>query len=141
MPLIRCSAQKNRSLEEFYTEWAQSDNNISAALGESMLKIIDFINQTFTQTMLFGLTSHAHLLLYPEDDDSSDPYFVIISNSDEYWIEYKMPEKTKPWKNAMIKGATKSFEEFKSFIVIAMSESEGWQESNEVQNLYRQIKK
>ncbi|WP_431241698.1 hypothetical protein ACQ9BO_17120 [Flavobacterium sp. P21] len=140
MPITRHSAQKKHSLEEFYSEWALSSDEISSQIGKSMLKTIDIINKTFKETQIYGLTSHAHLLIFSEDD-LSDFYLRLISDGSEFYIEYKMNEKKQPWKNAIVKGVTKSIEEFNEYIIIAMFESQGWQKSEELQNLYRQIKR
>jgi len=141
MPLIRCSEQKRQSLEEFYTEWASESDKISSTIGKSMLKIIDLINKTFTETKIYGLTSHAHLLLLSENNSMSDWHVVLIANGlKEYHIEYQMTKDSQPWENATIKGATKSIEEFKNLIIIAMSESQGWSKSAELNKLFTQIK-
>ncbi|WP_163411497.1 hypothetical protein [Flavobacterium ajazii] len=141
MPLIRCSEQKRQFLEEFYSEWVSESNEISASIGKSMLKIVDLINKTFTETKIYGLTSHAHLLLLSEDDSMSDWYVAInVSVLEEYHIEYQITKDSQPWENATIKGATKSMDEFKKIIIIAMSESQGWSKSAELNKLFAQIK-
>lgn len=141
MPLIRCSQQNRQSLEEFYSEWASESNEISAGIGKSMLKVIDLINKTFTGTMVYGLTSHAHLLLLSENNTSSDWYVAIVANGlEEYHIEYQMTKDRQPWKDAIVKGETKSIEEFKNFIIIAMFESRGWDKNEELNKLYAEIK-
>lgn len=141
MPLIRCSEQKRQSLEEFYSEWVSQSNEISVSIGKSMLEIIDLIDKTFIDTKIYGLTSHAHLLLLSEDDSMSDKHVAIIANGiEEYHIEYQMTKDSQPWENATIKGTTKSIEEFKKFIIIAMFESQGWNKSTELNKLFSQIK-
>lgn len=142
MPLTRCSAQKSQSLEETYSELAQSDIVVSSILGNSMLNVIEFIEATFHQTEIFGLTSVHHLVLLSEDNWQSEWYVkIIITGWNEYHIEYKMTKDIQPWENAIVKGQTQSFEQFKDFIIIAMFETQGWQKSEELQNLYRQIKR
>lgn len=141
MPLIRCSQQNRQSLEDFYSEWASESNEISVGIGKSMLKVIDLINKTFTETLIYGLTSHAHLLLLSENNTLSDWYVAIVADGlEEYHIEYQMPKDSQPWENAIIKGGTKSIEEFKNFIIIAMFESRGWDKNDELNKLYTQIK-
>ncbi|MGL2963040.1 hypothetical protein ACSVH2_04370 [Flavobacterium sp. RSB2_4_14] len=141
MPLIRCSEQKRQSLEEFYTQCASENNKISSGIGKSMLKIIDVINKTFTETIIYGLTSHDFLLLHSEDNSMSNWHVILIANGlEEYHIEYQMTKDSQPWENASVKGATKSIEEFKKFIIIAMYESRGWQKSEELNKWFTQIK-
>lgn len=67
MPIIRCKDQKRQTLEEYYNEWVSEKNQVAADIGKSMLKIIDLINDTFLETKIYGLTSHAHLLLFSQD--------------------------------------------------------------------------
>ncbi|MBB4804648.1 hypothetical protein HNP37_004745 [Flavobacterium nitrogenifigens] len=141
MPLTRCSNQSG-SLADFYTEWASEKNIISSNVGKTMLEVINLINVTFLKTQIYGLTSHANLLLFSEDDWTSDWYIVIKPNSfNKYCLEYKMTKENQPWENAFVTGETNSLEKFKDFIIIAMVESQGWTESEEVNELHRQIKK
>ena len=85
------------------------------------------------------MTSHAHLLLLSEDNSLSEWYVAIIANDTEYHIEYQMTKDTRPWENATVKGGTRSIEEFKKFLIIAMFESQGWK-SGELGQLFTQIK-
>lgn len=141
MPITRCSEQKKRTLEEFYQDWANEDNQVSASLGRSMLDVIGLINTTFEETEIFGLTSHAHLLLHEEDNDKSGWYVAIIANGHEFHIEYQLPKDKSPWENATMKGAATTLKEFRDYIIIAMTESEGWVDCRELQDLYEKIKR
>ena len=118
MPLIRSKEQKRQTLEEFYNEWASSDNTISSELGKAMLRVIEKINQTFLETTIFGSTSHAHLLLFTTETNDADWYVALIANADEYNIEYRMPKDEQPWKDATVKGATKSLDEFMNYSLL-----------------------
>jgi hypothetical protein len=80
MPLIHCSEQGRQTLQEFYSEWASSTDKISANIGRSMLGVIELINKVFLETKIYGLTSHAHLLLLSKDDSKSDLFVAIITN-------------------------------------------------------------
>ena len=141
MPLTRCSEQKRQTLEEFYSEWASSDNQISSAIGKSMLRIVDLIDRTFIKTKIYGLTSHAHLLLLSQDNSQSDWYVSIIANGlKEFHIEYLLPKNKQPWAKASVKGAIKSIDEFRKFIIIAMTESLGWEDNSELNELYQTTK-
>ena len=46
-----------------------------------------------------------------------------------------------PWANARVKGTTKFLQELMMFIIIAMHESGGWTESEELNRLYMDITK
>lgn len=140
MPLIRCKEQKRQSLEEFYNEWASSDNTISSELGKSMLRVIEKINQAFVETTIFGSTSHAHLLLFTTETNDADWYVAIIANAEEYYIEYRMPKDEQPWKDATVKGATKFPDEFMNYVIIAMTKSGAWADNKELTKLYEGMK-
>jgi len=140
MPLIRCKEQKRQTLEEFYKEWASSDNTSSSELGKAMLRVIEKINQTFLETTIFGSTSHAHLLLFTTETNDADWYVAIIANADEYHIKYRMPKDEQPWRNATVKGATKSLDEFVNYVIVAMTKSGAWTENKELTKLYGKLK-
>jgi len=132
--------QSNQTLEAFYKEWATSDDMISSDIGKTMLRIIEEINKVFVATDMFGLTSLAHLLLYPTASMETGWYLSIIANPWEYYIEYKIPKDEQPWENATVKGIAQSLDEFINYLIIGMTKSGGWAESNELANLYEQLK-
>jgi hypothetical protein len=140
MPILPCIEQNRQSLEEFYGEWASSDNRISSDLGKAMLQVIEKINQIFIDSTIFGGTSHAHLLFFTTETNWADWYVAIIANSDEYHIEYRMAKEKQPWPDAMVKGATKSLDEFVNFIIIAMNETGAWANNEELRRLYQKMK-
>ena len=140
MPLLRCSEQRRQSLEEFYSGWTLESNPVSVRIGEAMLAVVAAINTTFVETKIYGLTSHAHLLLCPEDHVPADWYISLIANGQEYCIEYKMTKAHRPWEGAVMKGATKSPEEFRRYIIIALFECGGWGKSTELERLYKDVK-
>src|SRR5690606_29365415 len=115
MPTIRCSEQKNQSLEDFYKSLIPDKVNTISDVGSPMIKVIGVINEMFQSTVIYGLTSHSTLLLLNEDNSLS-PWFVVLNGlatssswqSNEYYIEYLMTEDKQPWPNAIIKGATVS---------------------------------
>lgn len=140
MPLTRSSEQKRQTLEEFYSDWTSSKDFVTSNIGKAMLSVIQKVNQTFLETKIYALTSHAHLTFLPEDNYLSGWYVAVIANGDEYHVEYKMPKEKQPWKDAVVKGATKSLDEFNKYIIIAMNESEGWTDSGELKKLYEKVK-
>jgi len=140
MPLIRCTEQKRLTLEEFYKEFIPNKIDTFADVGTPMLKVLKLINDTFKETTIYGLTSHATLLLLNKDSSLS-PWFVALNGlSNEYYIEYLMTSENQPWPNAIIKGGTTSLDELRNYIIIAMNESKGWADSNELKELYKNIK-
>jgi hypothetical protein len=140
MAIKRCSEQKRQTLEEFYTEFIPGKAKTYADIGTPMLKVLKLLNDMFRETEIYGLTSHATLLLLSEDSSIS-PWFVSLNGlEDEYYIEYLMTPDKQPWPNARVKGATKSLDDLRHFIVIAMTESRGWSSSIELQRLYGDTK-
>ena len=146
MPLIRCTEQKSQTLEEFYKGFIPNGTETFANVGTPMLQVLKLINDTFTETVIYGLTSHSTLVLQNEDNWES-PWFVAIKGivtipngqRNEYYIEYAMPSESQPWQNATVKGETTSLTELKKYIIIAMTESKGWTESTELKKLYKEI--
>ncbi len=140
MPIKRCSEQKHKTLEEFYTEFIPEKNQFWSDVGTSMLKVIKLIDDTFKETMIYGLTSHSSLNFLSQDNSESDSFVTINSSEDEFYIEYLITKNNEPWLNATVKGATKSLDELKSLIIIAMTESQGWDGSLELKALYKSVK-
>lgn len=146
MPIIRCSEQKSLTLEEFYKELIPNKVDTFVDVGTPMLNVLKLINDTFKETTIFGLTSHATLMLLNEDSLLS-PCLVALKGLEtspngqrnEYYIEYLMTAEKQPWPDAKINGATTSLEELKNYIIIAMTESKGWTDSNELRALYKNI--
>ena len=129
MPIRRNSEQENISLEEFYQRFDKK-------IGMRMLPFLDLINQIFQETQLWGLTSLNRLVIQNSDNSNSD-WFVIVYNGgmDEYYFEYLLPERKRPWKQATVQGEAKSLEEAKEYLLIAMRESEGWEGNLEFERL------
>ncbi len=117
MPTIRCSEQKRLTLNEFYKEFIPDKVKTFADVGTPMLNVLKLLDETFKETKIYGLTSHATLLLLNEDSSLS-PWFVALNGlEDEYYIEYAMTPDKQPWTNAKVKGGTKSLTELKKLIV------------------------
>jgi hypothetical protein len=136
MPIKRSSDQKSMTLEEFYLEFTEKSNNSYTDVGKKMLEMIEMINDTFKDTLLWGLTSHARLVIQAEDNWRAD-WYVIISNigTDEYYFEYLLPDEEKPWPNATVRGEAKNLEEAKRYLLIAMHKSKGWFGNEELKAL------
>src|SRR5689334_1089651 len=118
MAIKRCSEQKRQTLEEFYTEFIPGKGRTYADLGTPMLKVLKLLNDTFHETEIYGLTSHATLLLLSKDSSISPSLVTLNGLEDGYYIEYLMTPDKQPWPNARVKGATKSLDELRQFIII-----------------------
>lgn len=144
MPLIRRFEQNKQTLEEFYKDFIPKDDDQMLDGGSAMLEVLDFINKIFKETIVYGLTSHAALLLFNDNNEDSDYYLVInayrSSCYQEFRIEYLIPENNSPWDKATVNGSSKTFDEFKKMILIAMHNSEGWKSNIELENWYQKLK-
>ena len=130
MPIVRNSAQKRETIEGFYQEIADHSSAIDNQIGTSLLAFIDMINQTFITTMRYGLTSHYRLVIQATDNGEDAWYIMVCADGiGKFHFEYQMPENTGPWKRASIRGEANSIEEAKDYLIIAMKESEGWEEN------------
>lgn len=147
MPIIRCSEQKRLTLDEFYQELIPKKIDSFVDVGTPMLHVLKLVNNTFKETTIYGLTSHA-TLLFLNQDSSLSPWFVALNGLEtspngqrnEYYIEYQMTADKQPWPDAIIKGGTTSLDELRKYIIIAMYESKGWSDSNELRELYESIR-
>ena len=139
MPIIRCTEQKRLTLEEFYKEFIPDKVKTFTDVGTPMLNVLKLLNEIFQETKIYGLTSHATLLLLNEDSSLS-PWFVALNGLEsEYYIEYMMTTDKQPWTDAKVKGGTKSLDELKRLIVIAMTESGGWTNNKELKKFYKEL--
>lgn len=129
MHLTRCQDQKRQTLEEFYTEPAQSAEPVSREGGEAMLDLLARLRALPDERRVYGLTSLYRLCLLAQDTWKS-PWFVIVSALDKqnYHIEYLMPERDAPWPHAYVRGEARSEDEAVRMILIAMEKSEGWKQ-------------
>lgn len=130
MPLRRCSDQGNIGLHEFYEE--AKTYPASKAMAIEMQKIVAWLDHTFPETKLFGLTSHYNLLLLSEDISYANKYVKITADPIRYYIDYLMPQEIAPWKGAWVTGWTDNLEDAKKYILIGMKNSKGWEESEEL---------
>ncbi len=137
MPLKRSFDQSMQTLEEFYTEMLKEDESMSTiVIGNAMLAFIEMVNQTFKETILWGVTFHYRLVLQAEDNWLSDWLIVVNSiGTSEYYFEYRLPPDKSPWEHATVKGIAQSLNEAKKYLIISMRESEGWPTSNELKLL------
>ena len=110
-------------------------------VGKAMLRFIDVINDLFKETLIWGLTSHARMVLQNADDSASEWYVTIIGSGlgvaelAEYYFEYLVPPDKQPWANAHMKGEASSLAEAEKYLLIAMHESRGWEGNEELQRL------
>ncbi|MCX8523481.1 hypothetical protein OF897_06060 [Chryseobacterium formosus] len=143
MPIIRRSEQKRQTLEDFYKEFIPKPEDAFGDVGTPMLEVLDFLNLSFENTIVYGLTSHDHLLLF--NSDKSDDYYVsIVGYKSKYYnefiIEYVLPSDKSPWEGAVVRGGTAEWEDFKKMIIISMTESGGWKNNPELEEYVKNYK-
>ncbi|ROH99612.1 hypothetical protein [Chryseobacterium daecheongense] len=136
MPIVRCSAQKNKTIEEFYREFIPKPGDRFGDGGTPMLKVLEILNRIFKETDIYGLTSHTTLLLLSKDDNELEWFVAINGFENRFCIEYIIPKKDSPWENATIKGQTTSLDLFEEMIIISMYKSEGWIDNIELKKMY-----
>lgn len=142
MPIIRSSAQKSITLEEFYKELTSENATVvENEIGKAMLEFISMVNETFKNSTLFGLTS-LYSIEIQTTDNWEDVWFVKVYSIGDKKIqfEYKMSEKESPWNYAIVKGQANTVSEARDFLIIAMTESEGWSDNKELRKLYNKLK-
>lgn len=127
MPIKRNSNQQYKTLTEFYINLSETSTNNYVDVGKQMLNLIKLIDDTFKDTLIWGLTSHARLVLQ-NSDNWQTPWYVIISNigTKEYYFEYLLPFDKRPWQNAYVRGEANNIEEAKNYLLIAMERCGGW---------------
>ncbi|MFT3788027.1 MAG: hypothetical protein QM770_17960 [Tepidisphaeraceae bacterium] len=127
MRLTRCKDQKSKTLEEFYGELVREDGYVGREGGKAMLDLIGRLRVLPDNRLVFGLTSHARLVLLAEDTYES-PWFVIVSALDKrnYFVEYLMTESVAPWPGAYVRGECRSEDDAVRMIETAMDRCEGW---------------
>ena len=128
MPLRRASAQKSRSLYDFYRDLAdQGEQKHYGQVGRQMLELLPLMEILCADLPVWGLTSLDSLLLLAKDEWHSRPYVRVYAlPQDGYGIEYEMPDHEAPWPNTTVHGRARSKEEAITMVRTAMVRSGGW---------------
>ncbi len=142
MPITRSSNQKSKTLEEFYKELTSNNSTpVEIEIGNAMLSFLTMTNKTFVDTTLYGLTSHYALVIQATDKWDEDWYVRVDCIGDKKFLfEYQMTETKSPWKHAVVKGQANTIDEARRYLIIAMTESEGWKGNTELNKLYTDLK-
>lgn len=139
MPITRCPDQSDDSLEEFYQWIGTTPASDAIGTADAMLQLITELNKLFKQTQLWGTTSHAKLHLQNYPHTAARSYVSVIGFSITelvcYNISYQLPAHKRPWPNAQVIGEAESLNKAIDYLLIAMRESEGWLENNELKKL------
>jgi hypothetical protein len=136
MPFFANTKQnKSETIESHFEELRKNDNASSKEIGGRMLAFIDMIHQSFKETPIWGLTSHYRLVLQNQDKWDSDWYIIVSCSYSEYLFEYLLPLEKRPWEYAKVTGSANTLIEAKKYLLIAMKESGGWSNNEEVEKL------
>jgi hypothetical protein len=141
MPLIvNTKHAHGRSIQDIYLEMANdSADNTTKERCAGMLKLIEFLNETFPNTQIWVLTSIRRLVLQTDNNWKSDWFLIIGCLGNEYRIEYLLPEPKKPWPYAYVLGDANGLETAKKYTLIAMKECGAWEDNIELLNALRKI--
>ena len=94
------------------------------------------MNELFSETYLWGLTSHYRLVVQAADYSASDWLVTIIAGlTGNFYVEYSLPPSAQPWPNASVRGEAETLAEAERYLLIAMRESGGWAGNAELNNL------
>lgn len=127
MQLTPCRDQHPQSLEEFYGKLARNDKYVAREGAKAILSVIERMRSMPDDRSAFGLTSHARLVLLAEDTYLS-PWYVIVAalDSQNWFIEFRMPESSAPWPGAYVRGECRTLDDAVRMIATAMERSGGW---------------
>jgi hypothetical protein len=123
MPLI---PQQGRPLDSFYRDAAASSDEMTAAQGTAMLRLLPGLEEICAHRQVWGLTSHNNLCLLSADDWRSPWWVVIVPHEGSYEVRYLMDESDRPWPDALVAGSTEDLSQALEMIRIAMTRSGGW---------------
>ena len=92
MPIKVCKDHSSRTLIEIYKDnLGKEESSIWTKRSLDMIEIIYFINKSFKDTLIYGLTSHLRLVLLTENDTAAKWHIIVTTIGDgEFHIEYKL---------------------------------------------------
>lgn len=134
MPITRLSNQGG-TLEEFYADLVAY--RAYKAAGREMLLMLAMINRLFVDTQLWGMTSHAQLVLLPADAwrPTRQPKVEATGKRGHYLFEYCQPAERATERAACFYGTATSLAEAERYLLVAMRECGGWVGNPELQQL------
>lgn len=142
MPINRSTYQSNKSLYEFYTNFAKHENEVFAKGAIQMIEFIELVNKIFPKTQLWAHTSHARLGIQPVNDKLlTTAVYVSNIGVDEFYFEFKLPLSKQPWENAWVKGQVNTLDEAIKYLLISMHESNQWNDNSELKELIDHLEK
>lgn len=124
---MRRASCQSPDLAAFYGDLARSDDDLTAAVGRSMLALLTALDPLCARYEVWGLTSLNRLILLAEDDFQSPWYVRVIAHPEgPYEIHYLMAPAESPWPDALVAGSAESVPAAVTMIETAMVRSSGW---------------
>jgi hypothetical protein len=125
--LKRVSSQGTLPLQDFYREFAESDDGVSSSIGTLMLELLPMLNEMWASAEVWGLTSLADLWLLSADDWTSRWHVCVTGHpGGGFRIRYRRPDGAVPWPDALVDGHARDVAHACQLLAIAMRESGGW---------------
>ena len=135
MPLIRIDEQGEQTFEDFYRLFLKESNKTWVNIGMAMLKLVQNLNDTFKDSIIWAMTSHEYLILQNENNSEARSWVVVNNLGDEkYYITYQKYDESLVLKHTEISLVANSLEDAKKLILNAMNETEAWRDSIELKN-------
>lgn len=128
MALNPATSQEGRSLESFYQALFELPQPHWSPTARMMLQLLPELERLCSTRRVWGFTSHARLVLLPQDD-YRQPYSVVVAArglESCYEISYLMTVDDAPWDGAIVSGKARSVPEAVSMIGVAMERCGAW---------------
>lgn len=124
MQITGCHSE---NLKNYYSQLATNYPN-EGVKAQTYLSLISGLEAVSDRRHIYCLTSVDRLCFLSEDNYETNWWVIAeVLQSGHFSIEYLMPENTSPWKNAYVRGEARNLEEAISMIMVAINNSEGWQ--------------
>jgi hypothetical protein len=123
---------ETQTLEEFYLELARDHPN-HAEVSDAMVSLLTHLQALPDTRHFVALTSHAGLCFIPDNSRLSFSWHLVsifASDKQNYYLEYRMPDRLAPWKNSRMSGKAHSEDEAIEMILKAIDLCEGWSSEN-----------
>lgn len=106
-----------------------------------MIKVLNLLERLFEDFTVYAVTSHLSLILSANDDHESKVRIGNIGAENWNTVAFELPKEKAPWKGAWVEDILLyTIEDLENHILIAMKESEAWNDSEAFNELYKRKK-
>ena len=141
MPIKRVHYQGGRDLLNFYNQESTQESGVHPLKAKNMIKVLELLEQLFKDFTVYAVTSHFSLILSANDDHESKVRIGNIGAENLNTVAFELPKEKAPWKGAWVEDILLyTIENLENHILIAMKESEAWNDSEKFNELYKRIK-